>query len=65
MSFTGTERPSTARGSFNLQLQSVRFVLSQNGLITGTFEEVWSSGTTSASGTARYFAELRGMTRRD
>lgn len=40
----------------NLQLQSVRFVLPQNGLITGTFEEIWSSGTTSASGTARYFA---------
>ena len=49
LSFTGT-----VRDRFALQLQNVRFESTQNGRMTGTFEVIWSSGATSASGTARH-----------
>ena len=53
----------TLRNTFNRQLQNVRFELAQNGEMTGTFEELWSSGTISRSGSLRMFLEVRDMVR--
>jgi len=58
LSLTGT-----TRNGFTRQLQNARFELAQNGQMTGTFEEFWSSGTTSVSGSLRIFHDLRDMTR--
>lgn len=58
LSLTGT-----SRGQWNVELQNVRLELTQNSQLTGTFEEVYSSGTTSFNGTLRMFQELRGMSR--
>ncbi len=58
LSLTGT-----TRNAFTRQLQNARFELSQNGEMTGTLEELWSSGTTSLSGSLRVFHHLRDMTR--
>lgn len=58
LTFTGTVRDPF---DFKLQLQNVRFEWLQKGQMTGTFEQVYSSGKTSRSGTWRVFSQLRGM----
>jgi Bacterial Ig-like domain (group 2) len=50
-------------GTFTRRLQNVRFESPRNGEMSGSFEELWSSGTTSATGSLRMHAELRGMIR--
>jgi hypothetical protein len=57
LTFTGTQE----QFNFNLQLQNVRFELPRKGQMTGTFEQVYSSRTTSLSGTWRVFSRLRDM----
>lgn len=59
LSFTGSHT-GTAR-QFTQQLQNVRFELTPNGQMIGTFEHVWSSGTTSLTGTLRVVHELRAV----
>jgi hypothetical protein len=58
LSFSGTVHDKLTR-----ELQNVRFESTQNGQMTGTFDVVWSSGTTSLSGSLRVSNELRGMRR--
>jgi hypothetical protein len=52
------------QSQLNLELQNVRFELPEKGQMTGSFEQVYSSKTTSQSGTWRVFASLRSMQRR-
>lgn len=52
-----------ASGTFTRRLQNVRFESPRNGEMSGSFEEFWSSGTTSATGSLRMHTELRYMTR--
>ena len=47
----------------NLELQNVRFEQPGKGQMTGSFEQVYSSRTTSPRGTWRVFARLRSMGR--
>jgi hypothetical protein len=53
-----------ASGTFTRRLENVRFESPRNGEMSGSFEELWSSGTTSAAGSLRLRAELQGMSRR-
>jgi hypothetical protein len=59
LTFTGT-----APGQlFNVEVRSVLFEQPQQGEMSGTFEELYSSAATSRSGTWRVFARLRNMHR--
>ena len=57
LTFTGTAGDSVV----NVELQNMRFELPRNGMMTGTFELLYSSSTSSRSGTVRVFAKLRSM----
>lgn len=58
LTFTGTARDSV----LNVEFQNVRFELPHKGeMMTGTFEQLYSSTTSSRSGTFRVFARLRTM----
>jgi hypothetical protein len=46
-----------------LQIQNVRFETRPGGLLTGTFEQAWSSQHTRISGTARFWLEVTGGNR--
>jgi hypothetical protein len=61
LTFTSTARNQS---KLNLDLQNVRFELPETGKMTGSFEQLYSSQTTSQSGTWRVFARLRDMQRR-
>jgi len=58
LTFTGTAGDSVV----NAELQNVRFEAPRKGeMMTGTFELLYSSSTSSRSGTLRVFAKLRTM----
>ena len=61
LTFTATARNQS---QLNVELQNVRFELAEKSQMTGSFEQVYSSRTSSLSGTLRVFASLRGMQRR-
>ena len=61
LTFTAAARNQSR---LNLELQNVRFELPENGQMTGSFEQVYSSRTASQSGTWRIVANLRSMQRR-
>ena len=61
LTFTAAARNQS---QLNLELQNVRFELPEKGQMTGSFEQVYSSRTTSQSGTWRVFARLSSMQRR-
>jgi hypothetical protein len=52
------------QSQLKLELQNVRFELPEKVRMTGSFEQVYTSRTTSQSGTWRIFASLRSMQRR-
>ena len=60
LTFTGA---AWDESMFHIELQNVRFDVSEGDQMTGTFEEVYSSRTAARSGGWRMVSRLRGMSR--
>ena len=52
-----------ARFQHDLQIENVRFQLHPTGELSGSFEQVWTGGTSGDMGTVRYVCELTRATR--
>jgi Big-like domain-containing protein len=53
----------TARFQYDLLIENVRFQLQPTGELRGTFEQVWTGGSSGRVGALRYFFELTRATR--